>query len=261
MCATTTVFTTDFCSDAYNSGLYPSEMETMAQRLERALLQKNGGNQSEMARYVGVSPQAVQKWISGESQPRGENLRKASEFLGVPAPILQFGDAGRIPLVPPVIADRITALNERRRNDVEDAPEIVASPKKLPIVGKVQAGPDGLLSIDDYPVGQGDGYVSYWTRCESAYALRVRGESMSPRYMPGEFVGVDPCSEVLPSDEVIVLLNDGRRLIKRLLWMRDGQACFESINKDFQNITFELEDISALHLVLGNIPKRAFTPD
>ena len=37
-------------------------MENMNDRIRQALNAKNGGNQSEMARFVGVSPQAVQKW-------------------------------------------------------------------------------------------------------------------------------------------------------------------------------------------------------
>jgi len=63
----------------------------MAKRLEQALKDKNDGNQSEMARFVGVTPQAVQKWISGDTEPRGKNLKKASEFLGVPEATLKFG--------------------------------------------------------------------------------------------------------------------------------------------------------------------------
>lgn len=68
-------------------------METMANRIAQALDLKNGGNQSELARYVGVSPQAVQKWIAGDSEPKGKNLRKVAEFVGVAEAILKFGAA------------------------------------------------------------------------------------------------------------------------------------------------------------------------
>jgi len=147
----------------------------------------------------------------------------------------------------------------RLANEVEDAPAISSRAlKRIPLVGRVQAGADGLLHIDDYPPEHPEGFMLWWANCPEAYALRIRGESMSPRYLPGEFVGVDPCAEVMPSDEVILLLKDGRRMIKRLLWLRDGQACFESVNKDHPNIILDLEDIDQLHLVLGNIPKAAF---
>lgn len=151
-------------------------------------------------------------------------------------------------------------IEKRSIDEVDPAPNIIGMIRDLPVLGKVQAGPDGLLIIDDYPVGFGDGTVQYWAACDNAYALRVRGESMSPRYLPGEFVAVDPCSEVQPSQEVIVLQTDGTRMIKRLLWMRDAQACFESINKDYKNITLGMDEITALHRVLGRVPPEAFKP-
>ncbi|WDZ97954.1 helix-turn-helix transcriptional regulator [Herbaspirillum sp. WKF16] len=63
----------------------------MNDRIRKALEQKNGGNQSELARYAEVSPQAVQKWIAGASEPRGENLRKTAEFLGLTEVFLRYG--------------------------------------------------------------------------------------------------------------------------------------------------------------------------
>lgn len=224
----------------------------MATRIETLLSAKNGGNQSEMARFVGVTPQAVQKWIAGAAEPRGRNLELAAEFLGVTPSALKFGvDAGAShkPRAP-------TALP----SELEDAPTIVATPRLIPVAGRVQAGADGFIHVDDYPAESPDGHMFWYTSCIEAYALRVRGESMSPRYLPGEFVGVDPCAEVLPSDEVIVQLADGRRMIKRLLWARDGQSCFESVNKDHANIVIDWEEIQAIHLVLGHIPKSAFRP-
>lgn len=219
----------------------------MANRIERYLHQKNGGNQSEMARFVGVSPQAVQKWISGHSEPRGKNLNMAAQFLGVTPAELKFGNDK--------LGEVATTFSE-----VDDGPAILGTPRLIPVAGRVQAGNDGLLHIDDFPVESPEGYMVWYTSCVEAYALRVRGESMSPRYLPGEYVGVDPCADVLPSDEVIVILEDGRRMIKRLLWIRDDQACFESVNKDFPNIVIDCDEITAMHLVLGHIPKAAFRP-
>ena len=64
----------------------------MRERIEGALLEKNGGNQSELARFVGVSPQAVQKWIAGDSEPKGKNLTKVAAFLGLSEALLRYGE-------------------------------------------------------------------------------------------------------------------------------------------------------------------------
>jgi len=223
-------------------------MNDLATRLEEAMKELGLANSTELAKFCGVSQGLVTQWFSGRTK------------LG-PKPLKAFGRTkfsldwitdGKLPKYRP------GALVDD--SEVEDGPEILGTPRLIPVAGRVQAGPDGLLHIDDFHPDHPDGFMAWYTSCIEAYALRVRGESMSPRYLPGEFVGVDPCAEVLPSDEVIVLMHDGRRMIKRLLWVRDKQACFESVNKDYPNIVIDCEDIMKMHLVLGHIPKSAFRP-
>lgn len=223
-------------------------MDDLAIRLKQVMKELNLTTNAELADFCGVSQGLVAQWFSGMTK------------LG-PKPLKAFGRTqfsldwltdGKLPKYRSSVVEA--------NSEVDDAPAIVSTPRLIPVAGRVQAGADGLLHIDDYPPEQPEGYMAWYTSCVEAYALRVRGESMSPRYLPGEFVGVDPCAEVFPSDEVIVLLEDGRRMIKRLLWKRDDQACFESVNKDFPNIIVDVEEITALHLVLGHIPKSAFRP-
>ncbi|MEA9446266.1 helix-turn-helix domain-containing protein [Candidatus Fukatsuia symbiotica] len=48
------------------------------------LLKKRDWSQSDLARLLGVTPQAVQQWVKGISSPRGGNLAKLSEVSGLP---------------------------------------------------------------------------------------------------------------------------------------------------------------------------------
>jgi HTH-type transcriptional regulator, cell division transcriptional repressor len=50
-------------------------------------------NQSQLARRVGVSPQAVQQWEAGETQPRGKRLNKIAEVLQLNPELAHFGAA------------------------------------------------------------------------------------------------------------------------------------------------------------------------
>mgnify|MGYP001798850284 CR=1 FL=1 len=47
--------------------------------------------QSQLAELVGVSPQAVQQWESGATQPRGKRLNKIAEVLKLPPEQMHFG--------------------------------------------------------------------------------------------------------------------------------------------------------------------------
>ena len=50
-------------------------------------------NQSQLAELVGVSPQAVQQWESGATQPRGKRLNKIAQVLKLPPTLMHFGAA------------------------------------------------------------------------------------------------------------------------------------------------------------------------
>lgn len=223
-------------------------MDDLTTRLKEVMRELGIANNAELATFCGVSQGLVAQWFSGLTKlgPKPLKAFARTQFS------LDWITDGKLPKYRPIAPEA--------EADVEDGPAIVGTPRLIPVAGRVQAGADGLLHIDDYPPESPEGFMVWYTSCVEAYALRVRGESMSPRYLPGEFVGVDPCADVFPSDEVIVLFHDGRRMIKRLLWKRDEQACFESVNKDFPNIVVDVEEISALHLVLGHIPKSAFRP-
>lgn len=64
---------------------------TFGERLTDLLTDLNGNNQSELARYVGVSPQAVQFWAGGEVISRGKNIEKIAFFLKTTPAYLLYG--------------------------------------------------------------------------------------------------------------------------------------------------------------------------
>lgn len=84
--------TSNSCSERNKVSLYYSNMgNEIKDRLRHALEAKNGGNQTELAEYIGVKPQAVQQWMNGKTKPKGNNLEKAAEYLGVTPSYLLFG--------------------------------------------------------------------------------------------------------------------------------------------------------------------------
>ena len=60
----------------------PKKVSDLARTIATAR-EKRGMNQSELARAVGVSPQAVQKWEAGASVPRANKLKAIAEVLGI----------------------------------------------------------------------------------------------------------------------------------------------------------------------------------
>ncbi len=126
----------------------------------------------------------------------------------------------------------------------------------IPVVGSAQLGDNGHWSELEYPVGFGDGHITYPTRDKNAYALRCHGDSMKPRIRDGEFVIVEPNSEPIPGDEILLKTHDGRVMVKTLLYQRDDKVHVMSVNEAHPPQAFNLAEIDKIHLVAA-IAKKA----
>jgi phage repressor protein C with HTH and peptisase S24 domain len=142
-------------------------------------------------------------------------------------------------------------------SNVAEAPALMPS-RRVPVVGHVKGGMDGFLEEMQYAVGHGEGFVEYWTKDPEAYALRVKGDSMHPRYRHGEFIVVTPSIEAQPGSDVMVKLKDGRKLLKELNWIRDEEIQLVSLNDNYAPMTISREDVESIQRVGGGVPADAF---
>lgn len=148
-------------------------------------------------------------------------------------------------------------VSESYPDELDEAPELRPG-RNVPVVGEVQGGVDGYLLELEYPVGHGEGSVPYYGLDRNAYALRVRGDSMHPRYRAGEFVVVEPNVEPQPQDDVVVCLVGGQKMLKMLNWISSEEAQFLSINDGHKPLTIPLIQIEKMHRVNGHVPRSAF---
>jgi phage repressor protein C with HTH and peptisase S24 domain len=146
---------------------------------------------------------------------------------------------------------------KRIESNVADAPALAPS-RLVPVVGHVKGGIDGYLEEMQYPVGHGEGFVEYWTKDDGAYALRVKGDSMHPRYRASEFVIITPSIEPQPGRDVLVKMKDGRKLLKQLNWIRGDEIQLLSINDGYGPTTLSLDEIESIQRVAGGVPPDAF---
>lgn len=145
----------------------------------------------------------------------------------------------------------------RSTTNVANAPTLRDS-EKVPVVGEVKAGSDGYLEAVQYPLNESNGHVEYWTRDVAAFALRVRGDSMHPRYRAGEFVVVTPTGEPRVGGDVVVACHDGRKMLKQLNWMRDGELQLLAINGEYAPLTLQTSEVATIQNVAGSVPRDAF---
>lgn len=130
----------------------------------------------------------------------------------------------------------------------------------VPVVGTAQFGDEGYWEETQHPVGHGDGLIEFPSRDPNAYALRGSGSSMEPRFRHGEYVIIEPNTEVHPGDEVMVRLVSGRTMAKIFAYKREGMVHLDSINKDHAQIAVPWEQVEKMHFIAGVAKRNLWRP-
>lgn len=191
----------------------------IGRRISELLQEKNGGNQSELARFVGVSPQAVQQWVAGETSPRGNNLRKVAEFLGTTLEYLLTGGIS--------VTRRI---GQEADANVSPGPDLYG---RVPLVSSVQAG-DWTNIVDNFQPGDAEDWLFYPKKLgPRAFALRVSGVSMEPKYQHGDIIFVDPDVPAEHGSNIVVRLDDEHQATFKQLVVEGDHKFLKPLNPDW----------------------------
>jgi len=100
---------------------------------------------------------------------------------------------------------QLGSLLAESKLDVEQAGSLLSAGRLVPVINKLSAGYPSDFDDLDYPVGIADDYV----RCPdvhdpNAFAVRVVGDSMEPRFREGDIVVFSPASEVRNGDDCFI---------------------------------------------------------
>jgi SOS-response transcriptional repressor LexA len=100
---------------------------------------------------------------------------------------------------------KLSALLAESSLDIDRGKASLAPGRWIPIINKVAAGYPADFDDLDYPAGVADDYV----RCPdvhdpNAFAVRVVGDSMEPKFQEGNIVIFSPAAEVRSGDDCFV---------------------------------------------------------
>lgn len=207
-------------------------------------------NQSELARDVGVKPQAVQAWESGKNSPSRKSIQILSNILQVSAHWLEFGTAY------PSDSSHAAEFGPFMVAEAGSIYAITEKKKGIPVIGTTQAGPDRHWKDLGYPTGWGEEYAVIESDDPHAYILRVEGDSMSPRINEGDYVLVEPSTEAQPGDIIVTKLNSGEVMLKYFRADYGEEIMLESHNHGFTAKTIRKTDIVFIHAISGILLRR-----
>ena len=246
--------TTEIRSDAYNCGLHHCGMTTLGRRIalkrEQARL-----SQSELARRLKLSPQAVQKWESEVSVPRGRRLDEIASALSTTVGYLVTGDSPSRNVPVQSNAEIISYGIDEWDDDTPLDDEEIELPflKEVELSagsGKtaVQVSGTRKLRFGKYTVR------SMGVQPENAVCVRVSGNSMEPVLQDGGTVAVDTAknrvSEVVDG-KMYAINHSGQVRVKQVFRLARGGLKLRSFNReDHPDEEYSAEQLAEEEIVL-----------
>lgn len=125
----------------------------------------------------------------------------------------------------------------------------------LPVFGTVECGDGDYMEFTDtFQIKR----PPVWARRDDVYAVRASGESMTPRFFPGEIVLVDTKLKPRHGNDVIIQLHDGngdngikRAMLKIYIKKSPTLYVFSSYNPDYeQNIEIPVDQVKSVDVVV-----------
>jgi len=146
-------------------------------------------------------------------------------------------------------AKRLSDLLAKSKLDVEPVDGVLAAGRLVPIINKVAAGYPTDFDDLNYPAGVADDYV----RCPdlhdpNAFAVRVVGDSMEPRFCEGDIVIFSPVAEVHNGDDCFVrFAMPHETTFKRVFFEADNKVRLQPRNDKYPPTIMDGKRINGLY--------------
>jgi repressor LexA len=125
----------------------------------------------------------------------------------------------------------------------------ISAGRLVPVINKVAAGYPSDFNDLDYPVGVADDYV----RCPdlhdiNAFAVRVVGDSMEPKFCEGDIVIFSPAAEVHNGDDCFLrFAMPHETTFKRVFFEPDNKVRLQPRNEKYSPMIIEGKRINGLY--------------
>ena len=133
--------------------------------------------------------------------------------------------------------------------DVEPTKAPLSAGRLVPVINKVAAGYPSDFDDLNYPVGIADDYV----RCPdlhdpNAFAVRVVGDSMEPRFRQGDIVIFSPAAEVHNGDDCFVRFTmPHETTFKRVFFEQEDKVRLQPRNEKYPPTTIDGKRINGIY--------------
>lgn len=189
------------------------------------LRKKSQLSQRDFGKAIGAAQNTISNWENGTREPDIDALRKIAEFFNVSVDCL-LG-----------------------RSDYTEAPPSTGG-VWVPVLGRVAAGIpiDAVEEIEDY-----EEIPKEMAKSGEHFGLKIQGNSMEPRMMPGDVVIVRKQSDCESGDVAVVLVNGEAATVKKIKKRPEGLLLIPN-NPAYEPMFYSNDDIEKLPVkIIGKV--------
>ena len=215
-------------------------------RLEQALAFKAGELLTQA--HLQRTPRDVRAVLNRLMEEGKATKRRSDEATkGEESAAASVADVGALNLDDAYLSGVLQEMVEQSAGNVERVGSNAA-----PVINRVSAGYPKDFTDLNYPKGVADEYVACPDLNDpQAFAARVHGDSMTPKYREGDIVIFSPAATPKSGDDCFVRFGDGHTTFKRAFFESDekGEAVIrlQPRNEKYRAQTSRSEEITGLY--------------
>jgi phage repressor protein C with HTH and peptisase S24 domain len=152
---------------------------------------------------------------------------------------------------------RLKQLSAKDLRGLDEPGMPLSAGRLVPIINKVSAGYPAEFNDLDYPVGVADDYV----RCpdmhdNNAFAVRVVGDSMEPKFNEGDIVVFSPAIEPKNGDDCFVRFTTPHETtFKRVFFEKGDMIRLQPRNEKYPPTMVESKRISGIYRAFARVER------
>jgi repressor LexA len=248
----------------------------------KALRQQQNMTLDDLAARSGISKAYLSQIENGRvDPPRDDKVRRLEAVFGErPSTLVELAHLARVPddvrerfarlqdavaraeeAIPRAASQAPAPPSDAAKGDnlpAEAVDETISAPRhvgrRIPIINRVAAGYPAEFTDLGYPAGVADEYLGEppGLHDANAFALRVVGDSMAPRYHEGDIVLFSPQSAVHSGDDCYVRFTPEcasaqGATFKRVYFDNETTARLQPLNNSHAPLLVPLKEIAGLY--------------
>jgi len=231
---------------AISGGSLPLMADTRLQEAIRSFLERTGWSERALSTRARLNEKAVSQILTGKSQnPRIDTVESLAIVMGVAVDdLIERGGQN-------------AAASAPEPSALPRLPTRMEAPKDVPVLGTAMgANGDGAFLLNQ-TAGVVDRAPRYPGLKDNrrAFAIYVEGDSMWPRFDPGDLIYVDPNRPVRIGDDVVIVVANRdagqppQAYLKHLVRRSPSKVTARQFNPD-KTVEFEGDLVREIYRVL-----------